>query len=55
LTLLTFGCPSYMSLIWPITGVGAGTSRIRDKQFTSWHSTYSHCRLRLLQHNYRWQ
>jgi len=38
-----------------VTGVGAGTWRTRDKQFTWRHNTCSHCGLRLLQHNYRWQ
>jgi len=38
-----------------VTGVGAGTSRTWDKQFMRRHNTYSHCRLRLLHHNYRWQ
>jgi len=32
-----------------------GTSRTRDRQFTWRHNIYSHCRLRLLHHNYRWQ
>jgi len=27
-----------------VTGVGAGTSRSRDRQFTWRHNTYSHCR-----------
>jgi len=38
-----------------VTGVGAGTSRTRDKQFTWPYNDYSHCRLRLWQHNYWWQ
>jgi len=38
-----------------VTGVGAGSSRTRDKQFRWRHNTYSHSRLRLLQHNYQWQ
>jgi len=37
------------------TSVGAGTSRTPYKKFTWRNNTYSHCRLRLLQHNYRWQ
>jgi len=42
--------------MWQITtGVDAGISRTRDRQFTWRHNTYSHCRLRFLHHNCRWQ
>jgi len=59
LTLHRYGtykqCGRYQRSDDVVTGVGAGTSRTRDKQFTWRHNTNSHCRLRLLQHNYWWQ